>query len=607
MTAMRSFTRGVLMMGALMLPVAAEFVPPAEGPVPFRRDKLPVDTDTMTALSRQVMVLARDSADPAKSPRAVAQMTALALALDPENREAKDLIESMKQAKAPQPVAGEDAERARNRTWQALAWLEMPEAGADAQALAACLSDVLVMADPKHPRAKDRRSAGEKGRWASWVADEAAFRPKDSGIEPEMADDEESESEPDSEDARKELAINELSSPMPMWFYDTESKRMKLGMVPVRMRVVSHEPDEKGKDHDGDDKDQAEPQQGRLLFELPGEGRTEQFAKAMREVEKAMNERHGSFPPGKSVKLDFGKADYSMSRNGMSVTGTTALLMEGAYTGKLPAASVLAVVGDEGKLELPPRFWQTLRALSAQAPGTRLILPDEAADYLTALVVMDDAAFFMTNEVILAGSVDELCDFASPTPEAELADGLKRFEEVRKVGQGKALGTFVSHQSTQQRLRELAGVMPEHASARMLALQGSGSRPRFLQRSILAREIRSALEPMDYLAVTHAEAMKTEELEEAHEASREKLDKLTGYIELRDRDLHKAATDVADSLRPLARILEKKSSEDGDSLMRKKGEACQAARLEYLRVLRDLADAAGDAEDFPPPILPKRD
>lgn len=607
MTAMRSFTRGVLMMGALLLPVAAEFVPPAEGPVPFRRDKLPVDTDTMTALSRQVMVLARDSADPAKSPRAVAQMTALALALDPENREAKDLIESMKQAKAPQPVAGEDAERARNRTWQALAWLEMPEAGADAQALAACLSDVLVMADPKHPRAKDRRSAGEKGRWASWVADEAAFRPKDSGIEPEMADDEESESEPDSEDARKELAINELSSPIPMWFYDTESKRMKLGMVPVRMRVVSHEPDEKGKDHDGDDKDQAEPQQGRLLFELPGEGRTEQFAKAMREVEKAMNERHGSFPPGKSVKLDFGKADYSMSRNGMSVTGTTALLMEGAYTGKLPAASVLAVVGDEGKLELPPRFWQTLRALSAQAPGTRLILPDEAADYLTALVVMDDAAFFMTNEVILAGSVDELCDFASPTPEAELADGLKRFEEVRKVGQGKALGTFVSHQSTQQRLRELAGVMPEHASARMLALQGSGSRPRFLQRSILAREIRSALEPMDYLAVTHAEAMKTEELEEAHEASREKLDKLTGYIELRDRDLHKAATDVADSLRPLARILEKKSSEDGDSLMRKKGEACQAARLEYLRVLRDLADAAGDAEDFPPPILPKRD
>lgn len=609
MTAMRSFSRGVLMMGALMLPVVAEFVPPAEGPVPFRRDKLPVDTDTMTALSRQVMVLARNSADPAKSPRALAQMTALALALDPENREAKEWIDGLKAGEPPQSARSEEeAERARNRSWQALAWLEMPEAGADAQALAACLGDVLVMADPKHPRAKDRRAAGEQGKWASWVADESAFRPKDEGIEPEMEEDEpEGESDPDSGDSNKQLAINELSSPMPMWFYDLDSKRMKLGMVPVRLQVLTPESEEGGDTDDDDGADRSERKSGRLHVEMPGEGRTEQFAKAMRLVEKAMNERHGSFPPGKSVKLDFGKADYSMSRNGMSVTGTTALLLEGAYTGKLPAASVLAVVGEGGELELPPRFWQTLRALSAAAPGTRIILPDEAADYLTALVVMDDAAFFMTNEVILAGSVDELCDFASPTPEAEIADGLKRFDEVRKVGQGKALGTFVAHQSTQQRLRELAGVMPEHASARMLALQGSGSRPRFLQRPILAREIRSALEPMDYLALNHAEDIDPAQLEAAHRASRERLDGLVGKIELRDRDLHKVATDVVDSLRPLARILEKKGSDDDSSLMRKMGEACRATRMDYLRVLGELGAAAGDLEDFPLPVLPKRD
>lgn len=610
MTAMRSFSRGVLMMGALMLPVVAEFVPPAEGPVPFRRDKLPVDTDTMTALSRQVMVLARNSADPAKSPRALAQMTALALALDPENREAKEWIDAMKSGQPPQSARSEEeAERARNRSWQALAWLEMPEAGADAQALAACLGDVLVIADPKHPRAKDRRPAGEQGKWASWVADESAFRPKDEEIQPEMAEDEpESEADPDSGDSQKQLAINELSSPMPMWFYDVDSKRMKLGMVPVRLRVLTPESEEGGENDDEDDgADRSERKSGRLHVEMPGEGRTERFAKAMSLVEKAMTERHGSFPPGKSVKLDFGKADYSMSRNGMSVTGTTALLLEGAYTGKLPAASVLAEVGEDGKLELPPRFWQTLRALSAAAPGTRIILPDEAADYLTSLVVMDDAAFFMTNEVILAGTVDELCDFASPTPAAEIADGLKRFDEVRKVGQGKALGTFVAHQSTQLRLRELAGVMPEHASARMLALQGSGSRPRFLQRPILAREIRSALEPMDYLAVTYAQDIKPELLEAAHEASRERLDVLVGKIELRDRDLHKAATDVADSLRPLARFMEKKGSDDYDEQMRKKGQACKAARLEYLRVLKDLGEAAGDGEEFPLPELPKVD
>ncbi len=603
---MRSFTRGFLMMGALVLPAVAEFVPPAEGPVPFRRDKLPVDVDTMTALSRQLTVLARTSAGEGHSLRGVAQMTALALALDPGNREARELVDALKQDKRPEAGSPEDSERARNRSWQALAWLEMPEAGADGQALAACLGDVLVISDPKHPKARDRESAGEQGQWKSWVADESAFRPKESESEPEMTEEDgEEDSDSDPQETHKELLLKELSSPMPVWYFDRESKRMKLDMVPVKLRVRTPDPDEDD-DDDGDDKEST-PENPGLVFEVSGEGMTERFGKAMKPVEVAMAARHGSFPAGNEVKLDLGRIDYSMSRNGRALTGTTALLLEGAYTGKVPAAAVLAVVDENGKLTLPPRFWQTLRAMSSLSPGTRLVLPEEAADFLTSLVVMDDAAFFMKNEVLLAGDVDELCELASPTPEAEIADGLKRFEEVRKVGQGKALGTFVAHPATQQRLREVAGVMPEHASARMLALQGSGSRPRFLQRPILAREIRSALEPLDYLAYTYPDDVEVEDLEAAHKASRERLDALASYIELRDRDLHKAATDVADSLRPLARIMEKKGFNDDDELDEKKSQACHATRLEYLRVLRELGITAGDTEEYPLPELPKKD
>lgn len=605
---MRSFTRGFLMMGALVLPAVAEFVPPAEGPVPFRRDKLPLDVDTMTGLSRQLTVLARTSAAEGHSLRGVAQMTALALALDPENREARELVDALKQDKRPQADPAEEAERARNRSWQALAWLEMPEAGADGQALAACLGDILVVSDPKHPKARDRRSDGEQGLWKSWVADESAFRPKDPEPGPEMTEDEEEDApESDSTEKDKELAINELSNPMPVWYFDRESKRMKLDLVPVKLRVRTPDPEEDDDGEDDGDGKESPPEDHGLVIEVSGEGMTERFVKAMKPVEVAMTARHGSFPSGKELKLDLGRIDYSMSRNGHALTATTALLIEGAYTGKVPAATVLAVVDENGKLTLPPRFWQTLRAMSALSPGTRLVLPEQAADFLTSLVVMDDAAFFMKNEVLLAGTVDELCELASPTPEAEIADGLKRFEEVRKVGQGKALGTFVAHPATQQRLREVAGALPEHASARMLALQGSGSRPRFLQRPVLAREIRAALEPLDYLAYTYPDDIEVEELEAAHKASRERLDRLTGYIELRDRDLHKAATDVADSLRPLARIMEKKGSNDDHELDGKKSQACHAARLEYLRVLRELGVTAGDAAEYPLPELPKRD
>lgn len=607
MTAMPFLSRALLLLCAASLPLAAEFVPPAEGPVPFRRDKLPVDADTMTALSRQLTLFtgARVVNDPDEL-RGVAQMAALALALDPVNRDARDLIDALKAGKAPVPAAEEDLERARNRAWQVLAWLEMPEAGADGQALASCLGDVLAMADPRHPKARDRRSAGEQGAWNGWVADVSAFRPKETGTKPGMNEEEEADDPEPADEEEKgvtDLALEELSSALPVWHYDRELKLMKLAVVPVHLKASIHKPDE-----EKDDDDDKKPAPPAFEVQLPGEGMTERFAKAMHRVELAVAERHGSLPHGLRARLDLGKIDYSVSRNGEALTGTTALLMDGAMSGKLPTAITLAVVGKDGKLELPPRFWQTLRALSAsQAAGTRLILPDEAADFLTALVVMDDAAFFMKHEVLLAGSVDELCDFASPTPEVGIADGLKRFEEVRKVGQGKALGTFVAHPATQTRLRELAGVMPEHASARMLALQGSGSRPRFLERSILAREIRSGLEPVGFVMNGGPDDSDPKELEKAHEASRAQLDALTGYIDIRDRDLLKAATDVADSLRPLARLLPKKDPEGSNGLMQKQAAAYKSARSEYNRVLRELNQAAGDGAEFPLVEAPKED
>jgi hypothetical protein len=591
MRAMRSFTRALLMFSAGMLPLAAEFVPPAEGPLPFRRDKLPVDVDTMAALSRQVMVLARTTADSAKSPRAVAQMAALALALDPANREARALIDAMKSETPPPADGREEVERARNRAWQTLAWLEMPDAGADGQALAACLGDVLAVADPEHPKARERRTAGERGAWKDWVAEESAFRPKKPETPPEMTPEPGPEPEPERDKKAAVLALKDLSLPMPIWYHDKQANVMRLASVPVNLKARIDE----GSEEQGPTRS----------TEVAGEGMTERFKPGLARLDAAIQARHGSLPDGLQLRFDFGKTDYSFTRNGLALTGTAALLLEGALTGKVPAATTLAVVGEDGKLLLPPRFWQTLRAFSAVSPGTRLILPDEAADFLTALVVMDDAAFFMKNEVLLAGSVDELCELAAAAPDAAIADGLKRFDEIRKVGQGKALGTFVAHPATQQRLRELGGVMPEHASARMLALQGSGSRPRFLGRPILAREVRAALEPAAYLVEQERDEIDPARLEEAHESSRERLDKLTGYIDIRDRDLLKAAVDMADSLRSLARLLPKKDPEGSSGLEQKQREAYEGACREYYRVMGELARAAGDSADFPPPEPPK--
>jgi hypothetical protein len=453
--------------------------------------------------------------------------------------------------------------------------------------LAACLGDVLAVADPEHPKARERRTAGERGAWKDWVAEESAFRPKKPEPPPEMTPEETPDLPPEPDQKMAELALKDLSLPMAIWYHDKEAKLMKLVTVPVNLKA-------------GIDKGSEEKGPTRSM-EVAGEGMTERFKTGLVRLEAAIQARHGTLPPGLQLRFDCGKTDYSFTRNGLALTGTAALLIDGVLTGTIPTATTLAVVGEDGKLLLPPRFWQTLRAFSVVSPGTRLILPDEAADFLAALVVMDDAAFFMKNEVLLAGSVDELCDLAAAVPEAGIADGLKRFDEIRKVGQGKALGTFVAHPATQQRLRELGGVMPEHASARMLALQGSGNRPRFLARPILAREVRAALEPAAYLVEQERDKLDPTQLEVAHESSRERLDKLTGYIDIRDRDLIKSAVDMADSLRSLARLLPKKDPEGSSGLEQKQRAACESARREYYRVMGELAEAAGDSADFPAP------
>ena len=145
-------SRAVWAITAMTL-VAGNFAPPAEGPVAFRRDRLPLDADTMATLSRQLVTLAQGlDAETAVNRRAAAQMLALATALDPGNGKAREVLAGFQNGSHPPAADAEQLEKSRERVWQDIAWLETPEAGGEGQALAACLADVLVVSDPKTPR-----------------------------------------------------------------------------------------------------------------------------------------------------------------------------------------------------------------------------------------------------------------------------------------------------------------------------------------------------------------------------------------------------------------------------------------------------------------------
>ncbi len=154
---------------------SAPFVLPAEENPPFRLDKLPIDTDSMEALSKSLTILpANVPLTGAAERRAAAQSLALALALDPANSAAREYLSKLAEGgalSAPKPAA---LTRATSRIWHFHAWLATPQAGTDGNSLANLISDTIGYLDPAHPGA-DKLRTSEHGKWADWVAPLSAF------------------------------------------------------------------------------------------------------------------------------------------------------------------------------------------------------------------------------------------------------------------------------------------------------------------------------------------------------------------------------------------------------------------------------------------------
>lgn len=574
--------RVLFCLGALLLPLPGKFVPPADGPVPFRRDRLPVDVDTMTSLSRQLISLAGAvGVETAAGRRHVAQMVALALALDPANRRARDLVSVMEQGGLPEKMGDIDFGTVRSGMWQTLAWLEMPEAGHDGHALAACLGDVLAVLDPEHPKSKQR--SGESGAWQEWVPELAAYEERI--VEDPESGKETPPMEPE-EVQPKAPALAKINALIPIWHLDKESGRRICRLVEVSVEAaVSSE-----------DRALLRTSDGRDSGEYPEEDQL---------LRKVMAGRLGDLPAGLGLKLTFPRGfHYGKTENGRTISGNTAVLLDAAMNGKPPGAVVLAVVESDGSLSVPPGFWNALRNLSDQ-PGMRLVVPKSATGHLVGLLAVDEAAFFMRHEVLVAENVDELCDLASGSPPAQAASAMEAFAEIRRVGEGKALGAFVAHPSTQQRLGQVVSQLPGHASARLLALQGSGNRPRSLDRKLLAFELRKALEPLAYIEKREVSRIKVSRLDRIHQESRQLLDKMPGFVDSRDRDLHKQVVDAVDNLRTLARALRQNNPEKHAEIRARQESTLKAAQNEYLRMMAELTRTAGDSNEYPgpPPVM----
>lgn len=518
-----------LMLGGSQFVAGAVFLPPNEGPIPFRRDQLPLDVETISGLSRGLEILAGEV--DAKTPedfRHAAQILALSIALDPGNTRSKNRLDDFSSgAHTAEPDTGKSVVvRADIRSY--IGWLATPEAGSAGNALSLCLEDILAGADAGAEK--------EKGAWNGWVPAIAAYQ---SGGEMSDEPEEDPEEEPSITATSVKLASAEMV--VPLWTPEDaiDSPDYKFSPETLQMKV-----------------EQSSKSGVPFSVEIVGAEKSPVISVMVQTTIKLLEAKHGTLPPDLVVRIGGEGLEASLqSKRAQPIAGAVAVFADAVITGNPPDAMVLGEFSDSGGFAVSPGFWEQLQSLGP-GQGERLILPVDSMDYLTSVLAFENPGFFIEREVLLAANFQQVMAMASKVPPEPLAAAMVKFKEIRDKAPAQSLGQYISNNFVRRRLLEIEQQFPNHASAKLLGLQAAGNRPTLISRQVLISEIRKAIEPVRELVKTRVYSYDVKDfnrLAPAYESSRVAVDRLDRYVKKEDREILVRAQELVTSVRTLER------------------------------------------------------
>lgn len=561
---------------------AAEFAPPAEGPVAFRRDKIPLDVDAMSGLSRNLIILADalDGDTPVRR-RSAAQMMALALALDPANGRARELMLAYQEDTHKPSAQPELLEKSRARVWQYISWLETPEAGSQGQALAACLKDVIVVSDPENPKAASLRDAAQKGAWAGWVPPVSAYETKAAVAEVDPV-------KPAPEvfpETKNDILLEKARVQTVLWqkVGKTDEDKWVLAQAPLEMTATNVPPGGEGDNH-----------QGTRPFSIVigtnhDNGSLGQMGMAIRSL---LAKQKPNLPAGVQIAITSKELESALgSKKRQSISAAAAVLASSALSGREPDAVILGTLDESGAFKMPTGFWDQLQALG-KGTGQRLVLPAEAAAVLPSILALEKPGFFMEYEVLLATDFKQLVEFAAKTPEGPLANATKEFRLIRERAGNQDVRQYIANTFVKQRLGAVYQEAPAHFSAKMLLIQAAGNRPTLVAKTVLASELRRALEPMVWLVKNQNDGSDIEEtskIGQTYELCRSRVDGLERYAEKNDRSLLDHARELVIAIRNLDRATRTR----GENYV--VAQAVRTARADLQRMAKEFNDELAGA------------
>jgi len=570
-----SFASSLMLVFLVHSTMAASYIKPDESKELFKLEKIPLQVDSMKELARHLVLIAkREQENSAVQLRATGQLLALAMRLDPANQDAQQINDIL--IKGDSPVASPpsllNSSMARVRFYKR--WLSNPEAGAEANKLARYLTDATRVLH------RDTINEPDSANWKGvlpplekYTSSKKLPPPPSADDKPENAEDNEDVDSPP--ETSPQFHITKLSVNAAYELKNSEKYRdpktqetkyrtlttQEISTVTLQLKPCA--PNEKK----------------RLIIstitrvkKYSDPSHDPLFTGIRDTLSSYLKAKDSPLPDYQSIVTISG-GQYSRA-NQLALTAPIALLLESSLKNRPLRSDILlcAVMDKEGKLSKPTNFWLLLESLLSSEKGGRLIVPTDTAKLLNQMLVYGKPDFFTRWEVIAVSDIHEALAVAAKKSDSDLAKASRLFDSIRSLARKTAVTKLAVNRAVRSRLAKILQLAPNHLSAKILLLQGSGKRPMRFNETALAHNLLPVVKTMHHAlnGDVNVDKLSTPSLKKTHEEAREKLDKIARLVDRSSDDLYQDTLRLANDFRRLVAIAKRAEGKGSSESLKKK-------------------------------------
>ena len=593
---------GILLVALFPLLAGAEarFLRPRENQALVRRDLLPLETDTIRALSQHLATLAAVplSTENAAHNRALAQLLALSLQLNPVNQQARRLLKQHQRGMEPPQFTKEQSSKSQEKVQEIARWLLSPSSGLTGRQLAQLIIDPLRTLHPELPVCQEIKPEGEAARWQNVVPPITAFIIRNQFFaeeskvpgkkEPKRKTTTDSFPTQETED-QPSLPIPQvptiplrLSTPLSVI---QSAQRLHYQLAELSLTFSPLAPPKVNAEEE--DENSSEPS---FLF-LPAIA-GDLSESLNKRILSALLMKWKHFPKNKQATVRVDKLRYQ-TQNTQTLSGPLALLCHAAFSGTTlrPNLFVVGEIDSNGNFLLPPWGWNYFcEAFPKEAPkGGRILVPRQAEEQLRALLTVQRPEIFVQWEVFTVDNLTEaLAHSRTDGLNPAQIEASRLFAEFQDLARTNGLKSLSVDPHVREHLHEILRRCPNHLSAKMMLLGGSNNEPKILAGNTLAVPLQSVLDLINELTLrVNDESLTPEILRSVERQGLGQLAILEKYLEFKNRALFRRFEFTTKRLGQLAQSLKQASS---SSLHRNHyREGLYSLRVEHQQLSREVA------------------